>query len=160
MEKSFIKEVILQCGNLRILLPLRFYVRSNLAILESQKLSFWPKIYSFITLSNWNFLKNDQNCNIEPMPCHIPSSKCWHEKFDLRMTGRTWSAFIGFFSIVMNWLLKLNLLCKKHENLLTDWLSWTKPWARVWLNSTCLTSKLRNSQCEKTRNLFLYSVVI
>ena len=30
------------CGNLRILLPLRFDVKSNLAILAAQKLQLWP----------------------------------------------------------------------------------------------------------------------
>ena len=31
-----------QCGNLKIFLPPRFYVKSNLAILGSRKLLFWP----------------------------------------------------------------------------------------------------------------------
>ena len=48
-----------QCGNLKIFLPLRFDVKLNLAILLPQKLPFWPFCSSLaLKITKFDFTKN------------------------------------------------------------------------------------------------------
>ena len=74
-----------KCGTIRIFLPLRFYVKSILVLLKSQKLSFSPfdRLWISIFFFFWHF-QNSKSHNLKMEVFHPLKSAV----IDFRMAGK------------------------------------------------------------------------